>query len=172
MSEVFHFGFPLAVIDFEATALSLTSYPIEVGIAIATSPQGLVETWSSLVAPDPSWDLSAQWDPEAQRVHGISQRDLRGGLAPTAVLGELNRRLERPFQVGCDGGYYDRYWLDVLVRAAGFPARFELVDLSWATRREPDLRRRYLDALSGPAPHRAGPDAIRICTALMAALKG
>ncbi|MFC3175030.1 hypothetical protein ACFOD9_12290 [Novosphingobium bradum] len=171
MSEDLRFRFPLAVIDFEATALSLESWPIEVGIAVAPSPDGPVEIWSSLILPDPAWDIAAQWDPDAQRVHGINRRDLRDGRAPAGVLAELNARLEPPWQVWCDGGPYDRHWLDCLVNAAGIPPRFELVDLAVATRQDNALRGRYRDALTGSPPHRAGPDAERICRALLQALR-
>ena len=171
MSEDFRFRFPLAVIDFEATALSLESWPIEVGIAVAPSPDGPVETWSSLILPDPAWDIAAQWDPAAQRVHGITRRDLRDGRDPAEVLADLNARLERPWQVWCDGGQYDRHWLDCLVEAAGIPPSFELADLALPLRQDSALHDCYRDALTGPAPHRAGPDAERICRALLQALE-
>lgn len=170
MSEDLRFWFPLAVIDFEASALSLESYPIEVGIAVAASPAGPIETWLALIAPDPAWNLVAQWDPDAQAVHGIRPWNLRGGQAPAALLAQLNRRLEKPGQVWCDGGAYDGHWLGTLARAAGFAARFELVDLAEQLRRDQVMQARYRAALVGPTPHRAGPDAARICAALLAAL--
>lgn len=45
---------PLVVIDFEATALTLESYPIEVGIArIEDEDCCPIVSWSSLIAPAP-----------------------------------------------------------------------------------------------------------------------
>lgn len=83
-SNLSAFRFPLVVMDFEASALTLDSYPIEVGVAIATTPSSSIETWSSLIAPAPDWDLASHWDPDAERIHGISRWDLgrerNGGL--------------------------------------------------------------------------------------------
>jgi hypothetical protein len=59
----FPFRLPLAIIDFEASALTLKSYPIEVGVAIATSFSTPIVNWSSLIVPAPNWDLASQWDP-------------------------------------------------------------------------------------------------------------
>ena len=78
------------VIDFEATALTLESYPIEVGVARAMTPEGPVSTWSALISPDPSWNVPAQWDPDAERVHGISRWDLRSGTGARDVMTALN----------------------------------------------------------------------------------
>ena len=112
-------AFPLVVIDFEATALSLQSYPIEVGVARAVDARSPFDTWSTLIIPDASWDLSSQWDPDAQAIHGIAKRDLRDGLSARGAMLALNAWLGDAGCVWCDGGQYDLHWLNALSAAAG-----------------------------------------------------
>lgn len=168
----FDLQWPLVVIDFEATALSTDSYPIEVGIAMAASSDASIETWSTLIKPDPSWAIEEQWDPDAERIHKISRWSLRDGMASPDVMRELNGRVAQGVQVWCDGGYYDEAWLHTLARASGLAPTFELHDLSETLQRNPDARQCYIAALavSGPTPHRAGQDAQRILGSLRALL--
>lgn len=162
------FRFPLAVIDFEASALTRESFPIEVGIAIAVNPSASIMTWSSLVAPAPRWDLASQWDPDAERIHGISRWSLRQGKAPRETMLMLNDLLGSVQHIWCDGGHYDVRWLNVLAEAAGVYPVVELRDIGTALRAHDEVSARYREALEqSRAPHRAGPDAERICVALM-----
>lgn len=163
--------FPLVVIDFEASALTLDSYPIEVGIAVMSAPDEAIENWSSLIKPDSSWDLDGQWDPDAGKIHGIRRWDLRDGLPTAAVMRELNARIPHGATVWCDGGHYDARWLATLVRAADFLPMFQLADLGVPFGQDAQLYKRYLAALTGQSrPHRAGPDAASICVSIRAAI--
>ena len=162
------FRFPLVVMDFEASALTLDSYPIEVGVAIATTPSSSIETWSSLIASAPDWDHTSHWDPDAERIHGISRWDLRQGKTAREVMLVLIGLVGTNTQVWCDGGHYDAHWLQTLAQAAGFQRHFELCDIGAAIRIDRLAFGRYLEALNkSVAPHRAGPDAERICSALI-----
>lgn len=163
--------FPLVVIDFEATALTLESYPIEVGIARIENEDCPIVSWSSLIAPAPSWDLKSQWDPDAQRVHGITRWQLRDGADPAHVMRELNRRARNGGTVWCDGGHYDAYWLQTLAAAAGVEPEFELGDIDQLLVQYPEAKSAYDRALQGSMPpHRAGADAHRLCSALADAI--
>jgi hypothetical protein len=161
------FQFPLVIIDFEATALSFQSYPIEVGVARTHTPAGSISTWSTLISPDASWDVTAQWDLRAQQVHGISRAELRRGLKPTEVMADLNAWIGDVACVWCDGGQYDLHWLMTLADAAHADPTFELHDLRIALSYDTSLRDSYQAILNQSAPpHRAAPDAERICRAL------
>ena len=163
--------FPIVVLDFEATALTPDSYPIEVGVAILTEPSAQVSTWSALIKPDPAWHIDAQWDYDAERVHGISRWALREGLEPLSVMAELNSLIPPGATVWCDGGHYDVGWLGTLSSASGTMPTFMLGDIGAVLRADDALRIRYLTCLATtPPPHRAGPDAERICRALHAAI--
>lgn len=159
--------FPLVVIDFEATALTLKSYPIEVGIARIEDEELPIVSWSALIAPAPTWDLKSQWDPDAQRVHGITPWQLRQGCDPADVMRELNGQTRNGGPVLCDGGPYDRHWLQTLSAAAGVAPTFKLGDIDQLLIQHPIAKaafRRELERSS--PPHRAGPDAHRLCSAL------
>ena len=69
-----------AILDFEASGLSQESWPIEVGLSWITN--GHVQTWSSLIHPDPTWDLG-DWSPQSAEVHGIPLSELKD--APSAA---------------------------------------------------------------------------------------
>lgn len=165
------FSYPLAVIDFEASALTLDSYPIEVGIAIVAAPASAVDSWSALIKPDTDWNMEARWDPDAQRVHGISRWDLREGISPRAAVLALNARIPSGSTVFCDGGNYDAHWLAALAQAADLAPTFQLADLRAQLREDEQLWTRLHEALGNTSPpHRAGPDALRLCAALHQAI--
>jgi hypothetical protein len=166
------FKFPIVVIDFEATALTSQSYPVEVGVAIIAEPGAQIETWSTLIKPDPNWDIEAQWDPDAERVHGISRWALREGKESRAAMAGLNACIPADATAWCDGGHYDVHWLEILAGAAGVVPTFKLHDLGAALRQDDAVYERYLVLSSKRArPHRAGPDAAEICAALAAAIR-
>lgn len=159
--------YPIVVLDFEASALTPESFPIEVGVASAAAPGAPIATWSSLIKPAASWDAEGQWDPDAERLHGIRRWALREGMEPHEAMMELNARIPAGAIVWCDGGHYDARWLEVLADAAGVRPTFQLQCLSAAFGQDGAVRDRYL-ALSGGQrkPHRAGPDAALVCGAL------
>lgn len=164
---------PLACIDFEATSLSLDSFPIEVGIAIATAPGQPVLVWSTLIRPAPDWQIAADWDRAAERTHKIPRSDLRDGRRPGEVAATVNRLVARIGQAWCDGDKYDAHWLATLYAAAGARPAFQLCDVSGPFARDRRLRARVADLLAAhKAPHRAGPDAARLCSALLQARFG
>lgn len=161
------FKWPLIVIDFEASALATDAYPIEVGIAIADTPTSDPVVWSTLVSPAPSWKIDQQWDPDAERIHGITRWELRDGLTARKAMDELNQRIPNGVKVWCDGGHYDKAWLEALSQAADLAPSFELRDLSTDWRCAAQLRECFMQLLASTrAPHRADQDAARVLKAL------
>lgn len=167
-----NFTFPLIVVDFEATSLTHQSYPIEVGLAIAPDGHLPIRSWSTLIGPDPAWDVASQWDPDAERLHGISRWDLRSGAAVSDVMAGLNELVGPIGHAWCDGGDYDRHWLATLSSAAGVQPSFELRDIKAGFGSDQLFTSRYRDVISRSVPpHRAGPDAERICAALASIMR-
>lgn len=160
---------PLAIIDFEASSLEHDSYPIEVGMAVLDAV-GTINTWSTLIRPTTTWELSGHWSHRSQRIHGIAREELGAGLSPRQVMQELNERLALIPRVCCDGGDYDRMWLHSLSRAAGIDPEFELADLDALLAECAIDPAAVGDHLHQSAiPHRAGPDAERLLQAVQAA---
>ena len=159
---------PLAVIDFEASGLGSTTYPIEVGVAVWLGPKERVSVWSRLIRPDARWVRDLDWFELSQQVHGISPRDLVDGASPEAVMHELNRRLGGIGQAHCDGGKQDLHWMTTLRMDAGVPATFVLSSLrsSIPDAGEEDWIRMHDWLKHNPAPHRAGPDVENIVGAI------
>lgn len=165
---------PFAVIDIEASALSLStwpelsSYPVEVGVAVVHA-RDAVSSWSSLIKPDPAWAKYGDWDAGWARIHKLTRDMLRDGQSAATAAAALNTLLAPLGRVYCDGGRYDAHWLHVLHATAGIPPAYTLADVS-ALLSNAAMRARYAAQLAlTTAPHRAGPDALRIAHALLAA---
>lgn len=148
----------IAFLDFEASSLSPTSYPIEIGWAVA----GAEAAESHLILPHPDW---IDWDPAAQGVHGISRSQLfEHGLAGPAVLALMTRSLAG-LVVYSDAPAEDGHWLDRLCMACGSPLPFQLQDAGTLFAHLAETAGRDLSAVQSavagqyPRPHRAGADA-------------
>ena len=137
--------------------------------AVASDDQDLARR----LAPDAAWDVSAQWDLDAERVHGISRWDLRSGIGARDAMTALNNWVGDVDVVWCDGGHYDVHWLETLADAAGAEPKFTLGDLSAVLAANHTRRDSYLEFINrSQPPHRAGPDAERICAALTMLVAG
>lgn len=111
---------PLWVIDFEASGLNKSSYPIEVGVI------GENGRYSSLICQEEPWTY---WSKDSEAVHGISTEELvEGGLEAIVVAKELNRLLDCA-TVYTDCKKWDQFWLDVLFECCGLTPTFQLVHL-------------------------------------------
>lgn len=172
---------PLLFLDIEASSLSGTSYPIEVGW-VHEDGQGE----SHLVRPESTW---TDWDPAAEKLHGITRAQLcESGMPATEVAQRLVACLGSD---GCalvsDSPQTDGVWLGRLMMVAGrqplplldFDALcgeelrrlIEAAAPKWSLRRamrEQDIRRegqeiydsvRTAEAMKSRVRHRALPDA-------------
>ena len=144
-------------IDFEASSAGPLGFPIEV----AWTFPGTGPVFSSLIRPEPGWEVPGSWDPAAQAVHGIPRGDLEGGraratVARAAVAAWRGRRI-----------LSDMPWLDarMLRLLAGADAP-EVGDF-WEAARAAGGRAREAAAVNGvdaacPARHRAWSDVRRL----------
>lgn len=105
-------------IDVEASGFGAGSYPIEVGVALASG-----QTHCTLIRPEERW---VHWSQEAEALHGIS-RDillLKGrSTLKTAML--LNEWLAGQ-TVYSDAWGNDSCWLAMLYEDAGVRQRFKV----------------------------------------------
>jgi len=109
------------ILDIEASGFGRGSYPIEVGFVTADGA-----SFCTLIRPAAHW---THWDPSAERMHGLSRREIeRNGRPPALVARILNRDL-----YGCavysDGWAHDSSWLGLLFEEAGVQPRFRLLHL-------------------------------------------
>lgn len=135
---------PLVVIDFEASALDQDSYPVEVGLARWCGSDTPILGWSVLIAPTADWVRKGRRSAKSARLHGITDEELRiRGVPPRTAADLLDSLVGDGTTAWCDGGDFDRYWLDRLYAAAGREPAFQLGDwLALTDRAGPEVRSR------------------------------
>lgn len=114
----FSWGAMYNFIDLEASGLGTGSYPIEVGVALASG-----ETRCTLVCPAKDWQ---HWDDSAEHLHGITRDTLLlNGRSPLKVAILLNEWLGDAV-VYSDAWGNDACWLARLFDEAGMQQRFKV----------------------------------------------
>lgn len=150
-----------AILDFEASSLSQESWPIEVGLSWIANSR--VQTWSSLIRPDPAWDVG-DWSQQSAEVHGIPLSDLENAPSAAEVVEAFLNALEGRKLVS-DAPEFEARWLDRLLRAARRTEVQAIEDfdgVSFALFEGYALDLLYEAVERRPAPHRAGPDTARL----------
>ena len=165
----------LVVLDLEASAFGPKSYPIELGIAVIQGPTSPIRTWSALIKPTDDWEANGLWSRQSAAVHGITIEELRReGRSIEAACDTLNALLRPAAAVVTDAPMYDQCWLDRLFGAAGKEQQFIIYDFErLAGCLTTDEYRQFVHLLErSSAPHRAGPDAVRLASAVLEARLG
>lgn len=103
----------LVFLDFEASSLSRTSYPIEAGWVFEDG-----RSESHLIRPAPGWD---DWDPAAERVHGIARATLLRDGEPHDLVAARMVEVLAGHDLRASAPSWDGKWLSRLLRAAGLP---------------------------------------------------
>jgi hypothetical protein len=87
---------------------------------------GEIHSESHLIKPPAHWDLNPVWDPDAEKLHGISVRQLtRDGWPPRQVADRMNQALNRR-ELFADSPVDDERWLKLLFDEAAVERQFEL----------------------------------------------
>lgn len=159
-----------AILDFEASSLSRESWPIEVGISWLAN--GRVQTWSSLIRPDPAWDLD-DWSLQSADIHGIPITDLEDA-PPAAEVAEALLNALGGRSLVSDATEFEARWLGRLLRTAGrteVPSIEDFDGVSFAMFQGYALDILYETVERRPAPHRAGPDTARLARGWLKAVE-
>ncbi len=164
---------PFTGIDIEASGLKSGSFPVEVGWCRPGS-----EPHSLLIRPHASWN-AASWDTAAERLHGISRAMVETeGLSVSAAAARLRSELSGGVLLS-DACAFDQHWFDMLFRTDTQGPAPRLTDLySWLGEQAKHLRidfgtlkdRLQQFEAKSARPHRAGPDAARLCQMVEACL--
>lgn len=165
----------LVVLDLEASALGPGSFPIEAGVAVIEGASKPIQMWSSLIKPTNDWEAQGLWSRESQAVHGITIEELRGeGRSVESTCDTLNDLLRSATAVVTDAPMYDQAWLDRLFDAAGKEQQFIIYDFErLAGCLDVEAYRQFVHLLErSSAPHRAGPDALRLASSVLEAHLG
>lgn len=155
---------------YDCEASCLGGLPIEIGWAYLDERSGAIRSEGHLIRPPADWDMKPVWDPDAEKLHGITLRRLRAeGRPPEDIAARMNDLLAGR-QLYSDSPVDDERWLTLLFDAAGkvplyATSRFNARDL--AARRAADLgwapaqiERAMQEAKRiAPPAHRAAADA-------------
>lgn len=109
------------IIDVEASGFGMGSYPIEIGLVL---PDGTPHCF--LIAPVRTWTA---WDPEAEKVHGISRESLETYGRPVHEVAWRLNELLRGKSVYSDAWSFDMSWLGKLYDAANMPQTYRVASL-------------------------------------------
>lgn len=153
-----------AMLDFEASSLSLESWPIEVGLSWLEG--GETQTWSSLIRPAPEWEMS-DWSAQSAAVHGIAIEALLDAPTALAVIDNLFNNLAGKTMLS-DAPDFEQRWLARLLNAAGRTSAPSIRDyhhISFHLFSGLALDMLYESLERNIAPHRAGPDSARLAKA-------
>ena len=100
-------------IDFEASSLGKTGFPIEVGWAFEDD-----RCEGHLIRPAPQW---TDWDPRSEAIHGLSRETLAAEGEPHDAVAQRLLEALQGHEVFASAPSWDGKWLSALFRAAGIP---------------------------------------------------
>jgi hypothetical protein len=103
----------LAFLDFEASSLAKTSYPIEIAWVFEN---GAAE--SHLIRPADGW---TDWDPKAEAIHHIPRATLLRDGRPHDEVAQRMVAVLTGHDLLASAPSWDGKWLSYLLRAAGLP---------------------------------------------------
>ena len=161
----------LFYIDFEASSLSLESWPVEIGMAWIEGAG--VQSWSSLIQPDPSWDLE-DWSKRSAEIHNIPYEELMTAPAAGEVAEEVFARLSGKTPVS-DNPEFEARWMRKLLTLIEAPSAefmdYDLIARSACYGHPKALDRVYNHLQRAKVPHRARKDAERLAEGILHGLQ-
>jgi hypothetical protein len=103
--------------DCEATCIG--GLPIEVGWAFTDPSTGEIQSESHLVKPPLHWEMQPVWEPDAEKLHGISLKHLLAdGRPPFEIARRMNEVLAGR-ELFSDAPADDERWLRIIFEEAG-----------------------------------------------------
>jgi hypothetical protein len=106
-------------IFYDCEASCIGGLPIEIGWAFIDTSTGEIQSESYLVRPPLDWDMQPVWDPDAEKLHGISLEQLLAhGRLPFEIARRMNDVLAGR-ELFSDGPADDERWLRIIFEEAG-----------------------------------------------------
>ncbi len=160
-------------IDFEASSLSLESWPIEVGMAWLEGRKVVIK--SRLIIPRLEWDPN-DWNPKSEKVHGLQYSTVTTSGSDADKVSDWLLDIVRENTLISDAPEYDQRWLDRLLGRPG-PQIVDFDQAAWDAFSDGGnpvssrLARVYKTKVNRFTTHRAGPDAADLAYAWRAGTK-
>lgn len=159
-------------VDFEASSLSMHSWPIEAGLAWLQGQHVIVQ--SKLIRPRPEWPVD-DWSNTSGEVHGISKAELKDADTADDVALWLVETVGTRTLVS-DAPEFDQRWLDRLLAEPG-PKIEDFNRMLWDAFSQDNgtispgrLHHAYKNMRHRKTIHRAGEDAANLCFAWRAGI--
>jgi hypothetical protein len=154
---------------YDCEASGLEGFPIEIGWAFFDETAGTIRSEGHLIRPASAWNIQANWDLEAEKLHGITPADLAARGRPPF---EIAQRMNAAF---ADRNLYsdsllDEVWLRMLFEESNADPAFTIwrtdarviIARAWQARGQCDDKwaaaQKTADRLA-PCTHRAADDA-------------
>jgi hypothetical protein len=111
---------------YDCEASCIGGLPIEIGWAFIDTSTGEIQSESHLVKPPLHWDMQPVWDPDAEKLHGISLEQLHAqGRSPSEVARRMNEVLTGR-ALFSDAPADDERWLRIIFDEAGLDPAFTI----------------------------------------------
>ena len=111
---------------YDCEASCIGGLPIEIGWAFIDTSRGGIQSESHLVRPPLHWDMKPVWDPDAEKLHGISLEQLLAqGRPPFEVARRMNAVLAGR-ELFSDAPADDERWLRIIFDEAGLDPAFTI----------------------------------------------
>jgi hypothetical protein len=111
---------------YDCEASCIGGLPIEIGWAFIDTSTGEIQSESHLIKPPLHWDMQPVWDPDAEKLHGISLKELLAlGRPPFEVARRMNEVLVGR-ELFSDGPADDERWLRIILDEAGQDTTFTI----------------------------------------------
>ena len=111
---------------YDCEASCIGGLPIEIGWASIDTSTGEIQSESHLVKPPLHWDMQPVWDPDAEKLHGISLEQLLAqGRPPFKVARRMNEVLTGG-ELFSDAPADDERWLRIIFDEAGLDPAFTI----------------------------------------------
>jgi len=111
---------------YDCEAFCIGDLPIEINWAFIDTATGEIQSESHLVKPPLHWDMQPVWDPDAEKLHGISLEQLNAqGHPPFEVARRMNEVLAGR-ELFSDAPADDERWLRIIFDEAGLHLAFTI----------------------------------------------
>jgi hypothetical protein len=110
---------------YDCEASCIGDSPTEIGWAFVNMSTGEVQSESHLVKPPPCWDMQPVWDPDAEKLHGISLGQLRAYGRPHFETARRMNQILAGRKLFSDAPADDERWLRMVFDEAGLEPTFQ-----------------------------------------------
>jgi hypothetical protein len=111
---------------YDCEASCIGGLPIEIGWAFIDTSRDEIQSESHLVRTPLHWDMQPVWDPDAEKLHGISLKQLDAqGRPPFEVARRMNQVLAGR-ELFSDAPADDERWLRIIFDEAGLDPVFTI----------------------------------------------